>query len=71
METPPVFSSQDIEAALAAVPEEQREAVTLRIWGGLGFSEIAQVTGVPVETATSRCRYGLAAMKKYFNLATP
>ncbi|HSI86520.1 MAG: RNA polymerase sigma factor [Candidatus Methylacidiphilales bacterium] len=67
----PAICGQDIEDAMAAVPPEQRETVVLRIWGGQTFAEIALITGVSLDTAASRYRYGIAAMKKYFNLTTP
>jgi DNA-directed RNA polymerase specialized sigma24 family protein len=68
-ELPPALAAQDAEAALARLPFEQREAVVLRIWGGLGFSEIAEATGAPADTAASRYRYGIATLRKFFDLA--
>jgi RNA polymerase sigma-70 factor, ECF subfamily len=47
-----------IESALALLPEEQREVVVLRIWGGLTLDEVAAVVGVPANTVASRFRYG-------------
>ena len=44
------------QAALESLRAEQREAVTLRLWGGLTLTEIADVTGVaipPRSAATS------------------
>jgi len=67
-ELPPALAAQDVEAALARLPMEQREAVVLRIWGGLAFPEIAEATGAPVDTAASRFRYGIAALRKFFDL---
>lgn len=67
-ELPPALAVQDVEAALARLPFEQREAVVLRIWGGLGFPEIAQATGAPADTAASRYRYGIASLRKFFDL---
>jgi RNA polymerase sigma-70 factor (ECF subfamily) len=68
-ELPPALAAQDAEAALARLPFEQREAVVLRIWGGLGFPEIAEATGAPADTAASRYRYGIATLRKFFDLA--
>ena len=53
-----------LEAALAALPEEQREVFLLREQGGLGFREIAEVTGVPENTVKSRMRYALEGLRK-------
>jgi RNA polymerase sigma-70 factor (ECF subfamily) len=52
-----------LEAALAGLPEEQREVVLLKVWEGLTFREIAQVLGVPQDTAASRYRYALEKLK--------
>ncbi len=49
---------------LQSVPQEQREAVILRIHDGLKFREIARITGCSVSTAKSRFRLGIAGIKK-------
>ncbi|HYF36269.1 MAG TPA: RNA polymerase sigma factor [Prosthecobacter sp.] len=54
-----------VEQALAKLPEEQREVVTLRLWGGLTFAEIAQATGSSLNTVAGRYRYALAALQKH------
>jgi RNA polymerase sigma factor (sigma-70 family) len=56
----------DLERALAALPEEQREAVVLRVWAGLTLEEVAQVAGTSANTAASRYRYGLARLRERF-----
>ena len=53
-----------VRAALAALPEEQRNAFLLFEEGGLGLKEIAEVTGVPAETVKSRLRYALAKLRR-------
>jgi RNA polymerase sigma-70 factor (ECF subfamily) len=52
-----------LEAALAALPEEQREVFLLREYAGLRFHEIAEVTGTPENTVKSRMRYALEALR--------
>ncbi|HYG68882.1 MAG TPA: RNA polymerase sigma factor, partial [Anaeromyxobacteraceae bacterium] len=52
-----------LEAALAALPPEQREVFLLREHAGLRFGEIAEVTGVPENTVKSRMRYALEALR--------
>jgi len=52
-----------LAAALADLPEEQRETVVLRVWGGLNFRQIATLTGVPLPTASSRYRYALDRLR--------
>ena len=48
-----------VERALVDLPEEQREAVVLRLWGGLTFAEIGQAVGAPLHTVAARYRYAL------------
>jgi RNA polymerase sigma factor (sigma-70 family) len=43
-------------AAVSALPPEQRTAFLLRAEGDLSVEEIAEVTGIPYETAKSRLR---------------
>lgn len=51
-----------IEAALSAVPDDQREVLVMKIWGGLTFPQIAEALGIPANTAASRYRYALARL---------
>jgi RNA polymerase sigma-70 factor (ECF subfamily) len=53
-----------LEAALAALPEEQREVFLLREYAGLPFQEIGRVTGVSENTVKSRMRYALEALRR-------
>ena len=43
-----------LEGALATLPEEQRSAVYLKLWGGLTAEEIGEASGVSTSTITSR-----------------
>ena len=52
-----------VEQALAGLPSEQREAVTLKVYQGFKFDEIAEIVGCPVSTAKSRVYAGLEALK--------
>jgi RNA polymerase sigma-70 factor (ECF subfamily) len=49
----------DLERALVALPEAQRQVVLLRVWGQLTFQEIADLGEVPLSTVASRWRYAL------------
>ncbi len=51
-------------AAVAALPQEQREAFLLREETGLSVEEIARITDVPVETAKSRLRYAIRKLQE-------
>jgi RNA polymerase sigma-70 factor (ECF subfamily) len=55
-----------LEAALAGLPEKQREVLVMRIWGDLTFPQIGEALGVPTETASSRYRYALARLHETF-----
>jgi RNA polymerase sigma-70 factor (ECF subfamily) len=54
----------ELSRAVDRLPDAQREAIALRHFGGLSFREIARVTGVPIFTAASRCRLGLAHLRR-------
>ena len=53
-----------LERAVMSLPEEQREVFLLREYQGVGFKEIAQVTGVNENTVKSRMRYALESLRK-------
>jgi RNA polymerase sigma-70 factor, ECF subfamily len=53
-----------IQKAMSQLPEIHREVVTLKVWGGLTFSEIAEALEIPANTAASRYRYGLIELRK-------
>jgi RNA polymerase sigma-70 factor, ECF subfamily len=53
-----------VQQALQHLPEEQREVVFLRIWSGLTFQEIADVTEQPLNTVASRFRYALDKLRE-------
>lgn len=58
-----------IEDALALLPAEQREVLVLKIWGELTFDQIARELGIPPNTAASRYRYALAALRQQLSAA--
>jgi RNA polymerase sigma-70 factor (ECF subfamily) len=53
-----------VEQALASLPPEQREAVTLKVYQGFKFDEIAAIVDCPISTAKSRVYAGLEALKQ-------
>jgi len=53
-----------LKKALAQLSPKQREAVLLKLEGGLDLQSIADVLGVNRETAKSRLRYAVAHLKK-------
>lgn len=48
----------DLARALAALPDEYREAVVMHDLGGVPYEEIAQLTGAPMGTVKSRISRG-------------
>jgi len=53
-----------LERAVRWLPAEQREVVYLRVWAGMSWDEIASVTGVGANTASSRYRYALTRLRR-------
>ncbi|MBQ7856424.1 MAG: sigma-70 family RNA polymerase sigma factor [Alistipes sp.] len=54
----------DVKALVELLPDEQREVVLLRYFSGLSFKEIAEQTGVSINTALGRMRYALINLRK-------
>ena len=53
-----------IRRLVAALPAEQREVVEMRYYAKLSFQEIADETGVSINTALGRMRYALINLRK-------
>ena len=53
-----------LRAALADLPEEQREVFLLRAHGDLELHQIAELTRTPAETVKSRLRYALNKLRR-------
>ena len=53
-----------IRSLVAALPAEQREVVEMRYYAKLSFQEIADETGVSINTALGRMRYALINLRK-------
>ena len=55
---------QDVRRLIDHLPEEQREVVVMRYYSGMSFQEIADQTGVSINTALGRMRYALINLRK-------
>src|SRR2546427_6969293 len=55
---------EDVQDALAALPEQFREAVLLADVEGFSYKEIAEIMGVPIGTVMSRLHRGRKALEK-------
>jgi RNA polymerase sigma-70 factor (ECF subfamily) len=58
------IDSTDVAAAVAALPDEQREVVVARTWGELNFEQIAELVGCSISTAHRRYEAGLTALRE-------
>lgn len=54
----------DIRKLIGMLPQDQREVVIMRHYTGMSFKEIADMTGVSINTALGRMRYALINMRK-------
>ena len=58
-----------LEQGLKNLPEKFASVITLKIWGELTFAEIGKKLDISQNTAASRYRYGLEALKKHLTSA--
>jgi RNA polymerase sigma-70 factor (ECF subfamily) len=73
-EDPPALVERDsdsaaVRRALGKLPAVQREALVLAYWGGLTADQIAHRAQIPLGTAKSRIRLGLARLRDEYALA--
>ncbi len=54
----------DVRRLIEFLPEEQRDVVKMRYYEDLSFKEIADKTGVSINTALGRMRYALINLRK-------
>ena len=60
-----------VRDALRRLPDPQREALVLAYWGGMTADEFARRSGVPLGTAKSRIRLGMAKLRAEIEPAMP
>ena len=54
----------DVRRIIDELPEDQREVVRMRMYDNLSFKEIADTTGVSINTALGRMRYAVINLRK-------
>ena len=67
----PEAGGRDIERALAALVEDQRNALLLVVLEGLSYREVAEVQGVPIGTVMSRLARARVQIKNYLDGVRP
>ena len=54
----------DVRRIIEALPEAQREVLMMRYYSDMSFKEIADATGVSINTALGRMRYAIMNMRR-------
>ncbi|MBY8961406.1 sigma-70 family RNA polymerase sigma factor [Flavobacterium sp. D11R37] len=54
----------DVQRLIEELPEDQKQVLQMRIYQDMSFKEIADVTGVSINTALGRMRYALMNLRK-------
>ncbi|MFZ4105729.1 RNA polymerase sigma factor [Flavobacterium sp.] len=55
---------KDLQKIIQELPDDQKEVLLMRIYQDLSFNEIAELTGVSINTALGRMRYALMNLRK-------
>ena len=55
--------AEQLQAALAQLPQPQREVIVMKIYGQKTFLEISRLLGISQNTAASRYRYGIEKLQ--------
>lgn len=56
--------------SVLSLPDEQRDAIAFKVYGGLTFREVAERTGTSINTVQSRYRYGLEKLRQMLQSST-
>ena len=54
----------DIKNLITELPEDQKEVLNMRLYRDMSFKEIAEITGVSINTALGRMRYAIINLRK-------
>lgn len=54
----------DVRRLIEELPEAQKEVLTMRFYKELSFKEIAELTGVSINTALGRMRYAILNLRR-------
>jgi RNA polymerase sigma-70 factor (ECF subfamily) len=56
--------NNDVRRIMESLPESQREVLEMRFYRNMSFKEIAETTGVSINTALGRMRYAVLNMRR-------
>lgn len=54
----------DVKRIMESLPDSQREVLDMRFYRNMSFKEIAEATGVSINTALGRMRYAILNMRR-------
>lgn len=55
---------EDLQNLIVKLPEDQKDVLTMRLYKEMSFKEIAESTGVSINTALGRMRYAIINLRK-------
>jgi RNA polymerase sigma factor (sigma-70 family) len=55
---------EDLQKLIVELPEDQKDVLTMRLYKDMSFKEIAETTGVSINTALGRMRYAIINLRK-------
>lgn len=56
--------THDVRQLVRTLPREQRQVLVMRYYGNMSFKEIAERTGVSINTALGRMRYAILNLRR-------
>ena len=54
----------DLQNLITELPKDQKEVLDMRLYRDMSFKEIAEITGVSINTALGRMRYAIINLRK-------
>lgn len=54
----------DVRALISELPDPQKEVLTMRYYKDMSFKEIAEQTGVSINTSLGRMRYAILNLRR-------
>lgn len=70
-EGPPEDEKADLIDAVERLPDDQRELIVLRVWGGLSFAEIGEATELATSTAFKKYQEAIDSLRQQWTQSCP